>query len=76
MNPISKSREFVRGEAFDPADDTMLNGVPYDARLAVQDSLIQGPPEASTAPDDHTAEEIKRRKVLLTLRYIMAGHAR
>ena len=76
MNRISKSREFVRGEAFDPADKTIINGVPYDTRLAVQDSLTRGTPKATTAADDHGAEEIKRRQVSLALRYIMAVRAR
>jgi len=75
MNRISKSREFVRGEAFDP-DKTIINGVPYDTRLAVQDSLTRGTAKATTAPDDPSAEEIKRRQVSLALRYIMAVRAR
>jgi hypothetical protein len=76
MNRISKSREFVRSEAFDPADETIINGVPYDAHLAVQDSLIRAPHKATTASDDHSAEEIKRRQVSLALRYIFAVRAR
>ena len=73
MSRISKSREFVRGEAFDPAAETIINGTPYDARRAIQDSLIRGTP---TVPNDHTTEEIKRRQVSLLLRYIMAVRAR
>jgi hypothetical protein len=76
MNRISKSREFVSGEAFDPAEETIINGVPYDARLAMQDSLIRGIPNAPTAPDNDGAEEIKRRQVSLALRYIFAVRAR
>ena len=76
MNRISKSREFVRGEAFDSADETIINGVPYDAHLPIEDSLVRGSPKAPIAPDDHTAEEIKRRQLSLALRYIMAVRAR
>ena len=76
MNRIGKSRGFVRGEALDPADETIINGVPYDAHLAIEDSLVRGSPKAPTAPDDHTAEEIKRRQLSLALRYIMAVRAR
>jgi hypothetical protein len=76
MSRISKSREFVRGEAFDPAAQTIINGTPYDARLAIQDSLIRGAPNAPTLPNDHTTDEIKRRQVSLLLRYIMAVRAR
>ncbi|HEV2976633.1 MAG TPA: hypothetical protein VG425_03520 [Casimicrobiaceae bacterium] len=73
MNWISKSLGFGRGEAFDRAAETNIGGTPYDARLAIQDSLIRGTPNA---PDDHTAEEIKRRQVSLALRYLMAVRAR
>jgi hypothetical protein len=76
MSRISKPREFVRGEAFGPAAETIINGTPYDARLAMQDSLIRGTPNAPTAPNHHTTEEIKRRQVSLLLRYIMAVRAR
>jgi hypothetical protein len=73
MNWIRKSLGFGRGELFDP-DETIVNGAPYDGRLAKQDSLIRGSPEA--VADDHTAEEIKRRQVSLALRYIMTVRAR
>jgi hypothetical protein len=76
MNWISKSLRLGRGEAFEPADETNINGTPYDARLAIQDSLIRGTPKTRIVPDDHTAEEIKRRQVSLALRYIMAVRAR
>jgi len=76
MNWISKSLGFGRREAFDPAADTNINGTPYDARLAIQDNLIRGTPKGPTVPDDHTAEEIRRRQVSLALRYIMAVRAR
>jgi hypothetical protein len=75
MNWIRKSLGFGRGEAFDP-DETIVNGAPYEGRLAEQDTLIRGSPEAPTVADDHTAEEIKRRQVSLALRYIMAVRAR
>jgi hypothetical protein len=76
MNWISKSLGFGRGEAFDSADETVINGTPYDARHSMQDSLIRGTPKAPTDPDDHTAEEIKRRQVSLVLRYIKAVRSR
>lgn len=76
MNWISKSLGFGRGEAFNPAGETIINRAPDDASFAIQDGLIRGTPKIPTVPDDHTAEEIKRRQVSLALRYIMAVRAR
>lgn len=76
MNWIRKSRGFQRGEAFDPADETVMNNPPHDNRRALQDGRIGSASKTPTVPDDSTADEIKRRQVSLALRYIMAVRAR
>jgi len=76
MNWIRKSRGFQSGESSDPADETVINTAPYDSRRAAPDSQIGSMSQTLPVPDDHTAEEIKRRQVSLALRYIMAVRAR
>lgn len=76
MSWIRQSRGFATGERSDPADETVINSAPLDSRRATPDRPIGGGSRTPTVPDDHTAEEIKRRQVSLALRYIMAVRAR
>jgi hypothetical protein len=53
-------------EPVDPSAETIINGVPYDARRAP-------PAEAqirSDQPDGGLSDEIKRRQVALAVRYV------
>jgi len=67
MNWITKPLGFKKGEASDPAYETVINGVPYDSR---------DPSQTPSTPDDYAADEIKRRQVSLALRYVMLVRAR
>jgi hypothetical protein len=63
-----------KAEAVDPADETVINGAPYDAQKAIR-SDSQNPP----APDDRSeaiAEEIRRRQISAVVRYVAALRAR
>ena len=59
----------------DPADETVINGAPYDAREAIR-SGAEKPATPVDVPDARVAEEIKRRQISLALRYVAAVRAR
>ena len=59
----------------DPSDETVINGAPYDGDQAIR-SGAENPAASVDRPDAPIAEEIKRRQVSLTVRYVAALRAR
>jgi hypothetical protein len=59
----------------DVSDDTVINGAPYDASAATQRSAADVATPADT-PDVPNLEEIKRRQIRLTMRYVAAMRTR
>jgi hypothetical protein len=62
-------------ERADPSDETVINGAPYDGDQAIR-SGAENPAVPVDRPDAQIAEEIKRRQVSLTVRYVAALRAR
>ena len=61
-------------EPADPADETVINGAPYDAQKEVRSS-----PQNPATPGDRTeaiAEQIKRQQISAVVRYVAAVRAR
>jgi hypothetical protein len=58
----------------DPSDETVINGVPHDAEIAIR-SGRKGP-HPVYAPNAHIVDEIKRRQIMLAMRYVAAVRAR
>lgn len=61
-------------EPADPADETVINGAPFDPQNA-----SRGGQESLAAPRDcdrEVAEEIKRRQISAVVRYVTAVRAR
>ena len=75
MSRISTFRESGDAEPADPADETVINGAPYDAHIAIR-SGAENPATLIDAPDARIAEEIKRRQISLALSYVAAVRAR
>jgi hypothetical protein len=75
MGRINAFRASGQGERADPWNETVINGVPYDAHQAIRSGA-----ENAAAPVDRPyaqiAEEIKRRQVSLIVRYVAALRAR
>jgi hypothetical protein len=74
MDWISRFRASGEAEPADPADETVINGAPYDAQKEVRSS-----PESPAAPGDRPeaiAEEIKRQQISAVVRYVAAVRAR
>jgi hypothetical protein len=59
----------------DPSDETVINGVPYDADKAIR-SRAERPAIPVYVPNAHIVNEIKRRQILLAMRYVAAVRAR
>ena len=59
----------------DPSDETIINGVPYDADRAIR-SRAERPAIPVYVPNAHIVNEIKRRQILLAMRYVAAVRAR
>jgi hypothetical protein len=59
----------------DPSDETVINGVPHDAEKAIR-SGAERPATPVYAPNAHIVDEIKRRQILLAMRYVAAVRAR
>jgi hypothetical protein len=62
-------------ESADPADETVINGAPYDAHNTIR-SGADNPAIPADAPDARIVEEIRRRQRSLALRYVVALRAR
>jgi len=70
---MSRYRGSGEAEPADPADVTVINGAPYDARKEIRS------PQNPAAPSDRpeaVAEEIKRQQLSVVLRYVAAVRAR
>jgi len=71
---MSRFRGSGEAEPADPADETVINGAPYDARKDVRSSP-QNPAAPGNRPEA-VAEEIKRQQLLAVVRYVAAVRAR
>ena len=75
MDWMSRFRASGRAEPADPADETVINGAPYDATKEIRNS-----PQYPAAPGDPSdagiAEEIRQRQVSALVRYVAAFRAR
>ena len=58
-----------------PWDETVINGAPYDTHTAIR-SGAEKPAAPVDRQDPQIAEEIKRRQILLAVRYVAAVRAR
>ncbi len=72
INTFGASGEAERA---DPADETVINGAPYDAHQAIR-SGAANPAAPVDRPHAQIAEEIKRRQISLAVRYLTTLHAR
>ena len=75
MDWMSRVWASVKDEPADPADETVINGTPYDA----QKEIRNGPPNPAAhgdPPDAGIAEDIKRRQLSAVVRYVAAVRAR
>jgi hypothetical protein len=66
MDWMSRFRASGKAEPADPADETVINGAPYDAQKEIRNS-----PQASAAPGD-----AKDRQLAAVVRYVTALRAR
>lgn len=64
-----------RAEATDPSDETVINSAPYDPKKTIRGGS-QRPAAPGDRPEAQIEEEIKRRQLLLSLRYVEAVRAR
>lgn len=74
MDWMSRFRGTGYAERTDPADETVINGAPFDAR-----NTSRSGPESLAPPGDREvtlAEEIKRRQISAVVRYVAAVRAR
>jgi hypothetical protein len=74
MDRIDALRASNKDERADPADETVINGAPYDAHEAIR-SGPENPATPADRPDTHIADEIKRRQISLAVRYVAALRA-
>jgi hypothetical protein len=58
-----------------PSDETVINGVPYDTDKAIR-NRAERPAIPVYVPNAHIVNEIKRRQILLAMRYVAAVRAR
>jgi len=70
---MSRYRGSGQAEPADPADETVINGAPYDARKAIRSP--QNPPVPGDRPEA-VAEEIRRQQLSAVVRYVAAVRAR
>ena len=75
MSRINTFRASGAAKPADPADETVINGAPYDAQIAIR-SGAENPATPIDAPDLRVAEEIRPRQISLALRYVAALRAR
>jgi hypothetical protein len=75
MSMINTFRGSGEAEPPDPADETVINGAPYDADKAIR-SGAENVATPVDALDARVVEEVKRRQLSLALRYVAAVRAR
>jgi hypothetical protein len=75
MGRITTFRASGEAEQADPSDEAVINGAPYHAHQAARSGAENraGPVDRRYA---QIADEIKRRQVSLTVRYVAALRAR
>ena len=66
MDWMSRFRASGKAEPADPADETVINGAPYDAQKEIRNS-----PQDPAAPGD-----AKHRQIAAVVRYVTALRAR
>lgn len=59
----------------DPSDEVAIDGVSYDAGEGFR-SRAERPATPVYAPNAHIVNEVKRRQILLAMRYVAAVRAR
>jgi hypothetical protein len=74
MGWIDTFRASGEAERADPADETVINGAPYDPHQAIRRGA-ENRAAPVDRPDAHIAEEIKRRQISLAVRYVAALRA-
>jgi hypothetical protein len=62
-------------EPVDPSNETVINGVPYDAHQGIQ-SGAENPATPVDRQDAQISGEIKRQQISLAVRYVAALRAR
>jgi hypothetical protein len=75
MGWINTLRASGEAERADPADETVIDGAPYDTHQAIR-SGAENPAAPVDRPAAPIAEEIKRRQISLAVRYLTTLHAR
>ena len=81
MDWMSRVWASVKDEPADPADETVINGTPYDTQKEIRNgppspAAPGDPPDAGIAEEMGIAEEIKRRQLSAVVRYVAAVRAR
>ena len=72
---MSSFRGSGKAEPANPADETVINGAPYDGDQAIR-SGAENPAAPVDRRDAPISKEIKRRQVSLAVRYVAALRAR
>jgi mono/diheme cytochrome c family protein len=75
MDLMSRFRASGKAEPADPADETVINGAPYDVQKEIRNSP-QNPAAPGDPPAAGIAEEIKQRQISAVVRYVAALRAR
>ena len=75
MSRINTFRAPGEAKLADPADETVINGAPYDGHQVTQRGT-ENPAPLVDRPDPQITEEIKRRQVSLAVSYVAALRAR
>ena len=75
MGRIDTFRASAEAERADPADETVINGAPYDPHQTIRCGAAN-PAAPVDCPDAQIAEEIKGRQISLAVRYLTTLHAR
>jgi hypothetical protein len=70
---MSRYRGSRQAEPADPADETVINGAPYDARKENRGSQNPATPGYRS---EVVAEEIRRQQLSAVVRYVAAMRAR
>jgi hypothetical protein len=71
---MSRFRGSGETEPADPADETVINGAPYDAQKEIRSSAHN--PALPGDRAEEVAEEIKRQQLSAVVRYVAAVRAR
>jgi hypothetical protein len=75
MSRIHTFRASGEAKPADPADETVINGAPYDAPKAIR-SGAESPATPVDTTDARIVKEIRHRQISLALRYVVAVRSR